>query len=127
MLDDELRQPLERQPPVADRPHQLGSDRVALDAAMILAGQHVGPPLQPHFAGQRLADLVADARDLDVEGMDRQHRPAVHARQKQRRGVARKVVGAHEIGTESGGVLVGHQGTAIRAAATRRRSPSMML
>ena len=41
------------------------------------ARQHVAPPLQADFAGQRLADLLADARDLDIEGIQRQQRAAL--------------------------------------------------
>jgi hypothetical protein len=68
VLLDQPRQRVDRQAEFADRVQELGCDRIALDAAMAGAFQHVGPPLQPHFARQRLADLLAHARDLDVEG-----------------------------------------------------------
>ena len=60
MLIDQARQPLDRQAMIPDRQQQFGRDRIALDAAMAGARQHVGPPLQAHFAGQRLADLFVD-------------------------------------------------------------------
>jgi len=37
-----------------------------------LARQHVGPPLQPDFAGQGLADLVANPANFDIEGIERE-------------------------------------------------------
>ncbi len=74
VLVDQPRQPLDRQTAAADRQHQFGRHRVALDAAMAGARQHVGPPLQAHFAGQRLAYLLAYPRNLDIEGVDRQQR-----------------------------------------------------
>jgi hypothetical protein len=130
MLLDQPRQRLNRQAEFADRLQQLGRDRIALDAAMAGAFQHVGPPLQPHFARQRLADLLAHARYLDIEGVDRQQRAALDLWQKQRRRIAGKVVRAHQVSAERGGLLRRRRpahGTAINAAATRRRSPSMML
>ena len=77
MLLDQPRQQLDRQAEFADRLQQFGGDRIALDAAMAGALQHVGPPLQPHFARQRLADLLAHPRNLDIEGVDRQQRAAL--------------------------------------------------
>jgi phytoene synthase len=44
---------------------------------MACALQHVSPPLQPHLARQRLGDLLAHARYLDIEGVDRQQRAAL--------------------------------------------------
>ena len=131
MLLDQARQRLDRQAEIADHLQQFGRDRIALDAAMARAFQHVGPPLQPHFARQRLADLLAHARYLDIEGVNRQQRAALdllagtasrrsgqnHAcapdRRRTQRNLSTSLARAH--------------GTAISAAATRRRSPSMML
>ena len=131
MLLDQARQHLDRQIPCPDRPHQLGGDRIAFGAAMGVAGEHVAPPLQPDFAGQGLRDLVAHPRDLDVESIEREQRAANIGGHENRRGIAGGIMTAHQIGAERGRVLVvgdrlGH-GTAISAAATRRRSPSMML
>src|SRR5947209_1169615 len=92
--------------------------------------EHVGPPLQADFARQGLAHLVADADDLDIEGVERQQRATLGSRCEQRRGITRKVVAANEIGAEGGGIGSRRgavHGTAISAAATRRRSPIMML
>ena len=130
MLLDQPRQRLDRKTVFADRLQQFGGDRIALDPAMAGTFQHVGPPLQPHFAGQRLADLLAHARDLDIEGVDRQQRTALGRRQKQRGRIAHEIMRAHQIGAERGRLLRRRRAvhdTAISAAATRRRSPSMML
>ncbi len=94
------------------------------------ACEHVGPPLQAHFARQRLADLEAHPGNLDIESVDRQQRAALRRRHEQRGCVAREIVATNQLGTEAGGILVGRSlahGTAISAAATRRRSPIMML
>ena len=105
MLGDQPRQPLDRQAEIPDRPQQFGRDRIALDAAMALACQEVGPPLQAHFPGQRLADLLTHPGNLDIEGIDRQQRAAFDRRHEQRGGVARKIMGAHQIGAECRGIL----------------------
>ena len=105
VLVDQARQRIDRQAVVADHLQQFGRDRIAFDAAMARAGQHVGPPLQPHLAGQRLADLLAHARNLDIEGVDREQRAALGRRHEQRRCVADEIMGAHQIGAEAGGVL----------------------
>ena len=130
MFLDQARQRLDRQAEIADHLQQFGRDRIALDFAMARAFQHVGPPLQPDFARQRLAHLVAHARYLDIEGVNGQQRAALDRGQEQRRGVAGKIMRAHQIGAERSGILrrlARAHGTAISAAATRRRSPSMML
>ena len=130
MLVGEQRQRLDRQVEITDRAEQLRRHRIALGAAMDMAGEHVGPPLQADFAGQGLAHLVADADDLDIEGIERQQRAALGSGREQGRGIARKVVAAHEVSTERGRIRRRHRathGTAISAAATRRRSPIMML
>ena len=57
-----------------DRTQQLGGDRIGRRLAMRRAVQQVAPPLQADFAGERLADLLADARDLDIECKQRQER-----------------------------------------------------
>ena len=97
---------------------------------MVLAGQQVAPPLQPHLARQRLADLFPHPRNLDIEGVDRQQRAALRRRHEQRGGIAGKIMRPHQVGAVFGGGFVGFEaahGTAINAAATRRRSPIMML
>ena len=109
---------------------QFHSDRVALGAALPPVRQHVRPPLQPDLTGQRLGDLLAHAGDLDIEGIEREQRPPPIGSNEQGRGVADEVVAADEIGAECSGILVSvlaAHGTAISAAATRRRSPIMML
>ena len=130
MLVDQARQPLDRQVPVLDHKPQLGRNRIALDAAMAGAREHVGPPLQAHFAGQRLAHLLAHAGNLDIEGIQCQQRAAQAGRHEQGGCVTGKIVGPHQLSAEFGGTLVAvcdAHGTAISAAATRRRSPIMML
>ena len=69
MLIDQPRQRLDRQAVRPDRPQQFGGDGIAFDAAMPRSREHVGPPLQADFAGQRLADLLAHPRYLDIEGV----------------------------------------------------------
>ena len=130
MLVDQPRQPLDRQTPVTHRQLKFSRNRIALDPAVTGAGQHVGPPLQPHLAGQRLAHLLAHAGNLNVESIDRQQRAPLLGRYEQRGCVTGKIVGAHQLGAEIGGRFVSVRavhGTAINAAATRRRSPIMML
>src|SRR5262249_28918144 len=107
-------------------PQQLGGNRIALDAAMACAQQHIRPPLQADLAGQGLADLLANAAHLGIEGIQRQQRAALLDRCKQGRGIASEIVVAHEVRTKFTRVLDAH-GTATSAAATRRRSPIMML
>ena len=130
MLIDEPRQPLDRQAAVPDREVEFGRDRIALDAAMAFARQHIGPPLQADFTGQRLAHDLPDAGDLDIEGVDGEQGAALLGRHEQRRCVTGKIVAAHQFGAEFGrlaALVRPAHGTAIRAAATRRRSPIMML
>ena len=71
------------------------------------ARQHVGPPLQPHLARQCLTDMEADPRNLDIEGIERQERPALVGGDEQRRGVADEVVAADEVGAKCGRILAG--------------------
>ena len=49
MLCDQPRQPFDGQAEIPDRQQQFGGDRIALDAAVTLSYQEVGPPLQAHF------------------------------------------------------------------------------
>ena len=65
MLVDQARQPLERQARIPDRQQQFRRDRITLDPAMAGSRQHIHPPLQAHFAGQRLAHLVR-TRDIST-------------------------------------------------------------
>ena len=130
MLVDEQRQRLDRQVKIADRAQQLRCDRIALGAAVDKAREQIGPPLKADLAGQGLAHLVSDADDLDIEGVERQQRATLGSGCKQRRRIAWKIVAAHEIGAEGHAVRrrrSAAHGTAISAAATRRRSPIMML
>ena len=57
---------------VADRTQQFSRDRVPFDATMIQSFEQVRPPLQPNFAGQWLADLIRNPRDIEIEGIQRQ-------------------------------------------------------
>ena len=100
MLFDQPRQPLDRQIPVADRQQQFRRHRIALDTAMAGAGEHVGPPLQADFARQRLAHLVADAGNLDIEGIQREQAAAQRCRHEQRGGIAGKIMRPHQFGAE---------------------------
>src|SRR5947199_119808 len=109
-----------------DRALQFRGNWIAFDAAMADSFQHVGPPLQADFAGKRLADLVTDPRNLDVESVKREQRAAPLCIDEQSGGIAVEVVRAHELRTERR-IGVRAHGTAISAAATRRRSPIMML
>ena len=130
MLVDEPRQPFDRQAAAPDCMPEFGRDRIALDTAMTLAGEHVRPPLQADFAGQRLAHLIADAGNLDVEGINRKQRAALAGGHEQGGRIARKIVAPHQLGAELGRLpafVRGAHGTAISAAATRLRSPIMML
>src|SRR3981081_1397284 len=130
MLLDRARQPRDRQTPAPDRQQQFGRNRIALDTAMAYAREHVGPPLQAHFTRQRLAHLLAHTGNFEVEGIYRQQRSALSNRHEQRGCVAGKIVATHQLSAELSGVLVAVRaahGTAISAAAMRRRSPIMML
>jgi len=42
---DQSRQSFDRKIEVADHLQQLGRDRIALHAAMVIPGQHIGPPV----------------------------------------------------------------------------------
>jgi hypothetical protein len=116
-----------RRPMLAIYAFNVEISRVREQVSQPLPGEHVGPPLQADFAGQRLADLVAHATNLDVEGVQREQRAAGRSIDEQRRCVAVEIVAAHEVGAECGVGGRGAHGTAISAAATRRRSPIMML
>jgi hypothetical protein len=74
--------------------------------------------------------MVPHAGNLDVKGVDRQQRAPLRCRREQRGRIAGKIVAAHQAGAKFGSLpvlaRVAH-GTAISAAATRRRSPIMML
>src|SRR4051812_1188892 len=83
-----------------DHALQFRRDRIAFDAAMADAFQHVGPPLQTDFAWQRLAYLVTDPRNLDVEGIQSHYCAALSWLEEQGGGVAVEVVRAHDLGTE---------------------------
>ena len=115
---------------MVDRKLKLGGHRVAFDTAVTSTREHVGPPLQAHLAGKRLAHHLPYPRNLDIEGVDRQYPAALFSRQEQRGGVTAKIVAADQLRAMLGGLraFVGAaHGTAISAAATRRRSPIMML
>src|SRR5271168_2509098 len=97
---------------------------------MTLPCEHVLPPLQPDLARERLAHLGMDPTDLDIKGVQRQQRAPLRWRYEQRGSVACEVVSAHKLGTMASCAPVVRRsvhGTAISAAATRRRSPIMML
>ncbi len=83
MLFDQPRHRLDGKSELADRKQQLRRDRIALDAAMGGAGQQVRPPLHPDLAGQRLGDLVANAGNLGIEGIEREQRAPFLRRHEQ--------------------------------------------
>src|SRR5262249_54548408 len=90
--------------------------------------QKVTPPLQTNFTGERLTDLLADARDLEIERIHGQQRTPQSRCHEQRSGIALEIGTAHQSGAMNCSLLAGAaHGTAIRPAATRRRSPIMML
>ena len=95
---------------------------------------HIAPPLQADLARHRLARAVAHARDLGIEGIEREQRPALVGRREQRREeailvgradqrLAMTIVRVHR--AQGSGARA--QSTAISAAPTRRRSPNRML
>jgi hypothetical protein len=119
-----------RQGVLFDGAEQFGRDRVAGGLPVRGPGQKIAPPLQADFAGERLADVLADAGDLEIERVQRQQRPAQFRLDEQRRGVAFEIAAAHEaraMGCIRLIAALAAHGTAIRPAATRRRSPIMML
>src|ERR1700722_14340234 len=130
MFLDQAREPLDRQSIAADGQQQFGSNWISLDAAVSAATEHVAPPLQAYLAGKRLTHLGMNAANLDIEGIEREQRAAFRRRHEQGGRITGEVMGADKLGTMAGGALVfcrcAH-GTAISAAATRRRSPIMML
>ena len=89
------------------------------------AGQHVGPPLQPHFARQRLADLLAHPGNLDIEGVERQQRAALRGRHEQRGCVAGKIMAAHQFGAEAGGIPARRRRRSWHRDQRRRDAPPL--
>ena len=74
---DEVGEHPRRQPIAHDSVEQRRRHRIGPHFAAATAGEDVAPPLQPDFARHRLARLLAHARDLDVEGIEREQRPAI--------------------------------------------------
>jgi len=117
--------PLDRQLPILDRKPQFGGDPgLPSIPAMAFARQHVGPPLQPHFARQRLAHLLADPGNLDIEGIDCQQRAALAGRHEQRGCVAGKIVGSHQLRAEISGNPQASPAPLMAPAISGRRDPS---
>ena len=96
---------------VRDGLDQGGRDRMAAAAG----GQRVAPPLQADFAEHRIADRVADARDLGVEGVEREEMLARRRRREQVGEVAVAIELAHRLGA----VLVDIHGRQVWRAAPR--------
>ena len=65
---EEIVEGAERQPELGDRFGERARDRMAA----AIATERVAPPLQADLAERRLAHAVADARDLGVEGVERE-------------------------------------------------------
>ncbi len=100
---DQSPQQLDRKIVIPDREQEFRRDRIAFNAAMPRAREHIHPPLQADFSRQRLGDLLPDPDDLDVERIKRQQRAAATERREQRRRIAAEVVGAHQFRTERRG------------------------
>ncbi len=97
-----------------------------------LAAQHVAPPLQADFAGQRLARHLAHARHLDVEGIERMQRAAMFRRREQRGEKAVAIGRPDQLGAIGECILHDDaslciSSIAIRPAPTRRLSISITL
>ena len=97
---------------------------------MAAAFQHVAPPLQADFAGHRLANVLAHMRNLGIEGKQSEQRASLSGRDEQCRRITLEVTQPDLVRAELRRNVrrrgLAH-GTAISAAATRRRSPIMML
>ena len=50
---------------------QRVGDRMADGHTIMVRSDDVAPPLQPHFARQRLVDTIANAGNLGIEGVER--------------------------------------------------------
>ena len=93
---DEVDEGLPGQPEAHDRVVEGGGDGIAADVAARLALQRVAPPLQPYLAEGGFRDAVADARDLEAEGVEREQERALAARREQGGEEAVRVAGPHE-------------------------------
>jgi hypothetical protein len=111
---------------------------MGLDVATRRIFQRLGPPLQADFAGHRVGDHVANAHDLDVEGIKGVEMRALVCWREQARKPAVAIMLVYQCptifivarerrDTSRLGPLPSHHGAAINAAATRRFSPSRML
>ena len=105
VLVDQPRQRLDRQAEFADRQQQFGRDRIALDAAMAVRPPACRSTIAAAFRPAAAGSPGRARGNLDIEGVDRQQRAALAGRHEQRRGVAGKIVAAHQIGAEGGGIL----------------------
>ena len=107
---------------------QRGGDRVRPRVAGARALDRVVPPLQANLARHGIADRVAHPRHFDVEGIEPEQRAAALRRREQGRQEAILVGLADQLLAVGEGIRGGtRQSTAIRPAATRRRSPSSKL
>ena len=131
MRIDQAHETLDRKGVLRDGAQQFSSNRIGFRLAarsLPLAGQYIAPPLQADFAGQRLADMIAHMGDFGIERRQREPAAPHIRRDEQACGIGPKILRAHEIGAERSRIAAhAAHGTAINAAATRRRSPSMML
>ena len=110
---DQRIEPLHRQLVARNGRAQRRRHRMRPDLAAALAVEHIAPPLQPDLAGQRIANDLAHARDLQVEGIERKQRAAMLGRRKQRGEKAVPVRRAHQrlaMGVLHGGKLTAFSG-----------------
>jgi hypothetical protein len=73
----------DRQAAARDRVQERGRDRIRRRVAGRPAAQRVAPPLQPDLARQRLVRDLPDARDFDVEPIEREKMRTPVGRRKQ--------------------------------------------
>ena len=124
----------DRQPEAPDRVGERGGDGMAGDLGAPGAGQRLAPPGEPHLAGERLAQDIAQPADLVGKGGERVEMRARRGGGEQRGEPAVALVGAGlrlAMGVSGrqrrGNRRLRRHGAATSAAATLRFSPSSTL
>src|SRR5437879_317900 len=77
------REPFLRQSMLEDRGAQGRGYWISANPAPILSAQDLSPPFKPDLAGERIAHHLADARNLEVEGIEREERATTFGRREQ--------------------------------------------
>ena len=116
---------LARQAAALDGREQRRRHRMPCPGAGILRRDDVAPPLQADLARQRLADAVANARDLGVEGIEGEEVGPPVLRREEGGKLAVPVGGPHEFHQRPRAAPL--QSMATSAAATARSSASSTL